>query len=152
MRRRGLVRHDDELSAPPDHAGDEPCPLELGEALRLADVVDPTGRVGRLRGEHDRRGDVLHIPARRPPLRYALREDDDRTLIVHALEHGPEAVQGIAGPVNHRQPKHGRRLRVVAEDRALDRDLVVLVVEPPEELLQHLDLRRWIRLQLRAKG
>jgi hypothetical protein len=60
-------------------------------------------------------------------------------------------VPRIAWPVDHRQPQHCPREFGVAQDSALHRDLVVLLVQPREDLLHHPHLRHRIRVQLRAK-
>jgi hypothetical protein len=72
-------------------------------------------------------------------------------VIGNALDDGREATERIARPVHHREADDRAGQIRRAHHRALDGDLVVLLVEPPEHLLEHLHLRRRIRLKPRAQ-
>ena len=60
-------------------------------------------------------------------------------------------MQRIARPVHHRQAQNRPGQIGIAEDLALDRDLVVLLVEPPEHLLEHLHALGRVGLKDRAQ-
>jgi hypothetical protein len=62
-----------------------------------------------------------------------------------------EPAQRIERSIHHREAEDRRAQLAGAEQRLLDGDLVVVVVDPPEELPQRFDLLRRIRLQLRAQ-
>ena len=151
MLRHLIGRPHDEFAGPSDRPRDHLRPFELGEALGFRDVVNLAGRAIVCRRERDRRSDVLDEAPRRSPRRERLLEQNRRTPIVHPLQHAVKATERIARSVHHRQPQHRSGQRRVAHDLVLDRDLVVLVVDPRIELLHHPELCRRIRMQLSSQ-
>jgi hypothetical protein len=77
-----------------------------------------------------------------------LGHHDHRAPLIHALEQREEPVEAISGAVDHRQAEHGGRQTGVALNGALYRDLVILVIEPAEDLLERADLGRRVGLEL----
>ena len=63
-----------------------------------------------------------------------------------------EPPERVAGAVHHRQAEDRPGQVRVTEDRPLHGDLVVLVVQPTEDLLEHLDLCGRVGLEPRAEG
>jgi hypothetical protein len=130
---RPLAREDHDAPSPTRGLGHSLRPLALGRRVGLGDVVDPTGRLLADHGQGDGRSHVLHVSLRPAPLREVVGEEEGRARVFDALEEREEAVQRIAGSVDHGQAEHGSGQLRVAEHGLLDGDLVVFVVEPAED-------------------